>query len=170
MAWFDIIWNYDDEDGNVEHVAQHDLTPEDINEVLENPIREEISESSGRPIAFGYPPRRLKSKRGIAAFVLKLRRNFPAFRLRAEKSWRRPPKPDVTSIPSSTPRKSTSSTPLISLRPATRSPIAEPWCAWHSQNFWASRSLSHITAGNPDAHAMPIRHRKNLSKNNSVFS
>lgn len=54
MAWFDIIWNYDDEDGNVEHVAQHDLTPEDVNEVLENPIREEISESSGRPIAFGH--------------------------------------------------------------------------------------------------------------------
>ena len=58
MAWFDIIWNYNDEDGNVEHVAQHDLTPEDISEVLENPIREEISESSGRPIAFGYTPRR----------------------------------------------------------------------------------------------------------------
>ena len=57
MAWFDIIWNYNDEDGNVEHVAQHDLTPEDISEVLENPIREEISESSGRPIAFGYTPR-----------------------------------------------------------------------------------------------------------------
>ena len=56
MAWFDIIWNYVDEDGNVEHVAQHDLTPEDVNEVLENPIREEISESSGRPIAFGYTP------------------------------------------------------------------------------------------------------------------
>lgn len=54
MPYYDIFWNFDDPDGNVEHVAEHGLTPEDVNFVLMNPDEIGVSESSGRPIAFGY--------------------------------------------------------------------------------------------------------------------
>ncbi len=54
MPWFELIWEWDEPDGNVAHIAEHDLTPEDVEYVLENPIREEKSRSSGRPVVFGY--------------------------------------------------------------------------------------------------------------------
>jgi len=54
MPYFDIVWNFDDADGNVAHIARHDLTPDDVERVLLNPDRESVSRSSGRPIAFGY--------------------------------------------------------------------------------------------------------------------
>lgn len=48
-----IIWD-DGEGGNVEHVAEHGLAPEEVEDVLLDPrSRFEISRSSGRPIAFG---------------------------------------------------------------------------------------------------------------------
>ena len=56
MPYYDVFWNYDEPDGNVEHIAEHDFTPEDINHVLMNPDEKGVSESSGRPIAFGYTP------------------------------------------------------------------------------------------------------------------
>jgi hypothetical protein len=31
MPYYDVLWNYEDEDGNVAHIAEHGLTPEDIN-------------------------------------------------------------------------------------------------------------------------------------------
>src|SRR5207247_485686 len=34
MAFYDIFWNDEDEDGNVAHIAEHGLTPEDVNAVL----------------------------------------------------------------------------------------------------------------------------------------
>ncbi len=37
MPWYDIFWNYDNEDGNVAHVAEHGLTPDDVNAVLMDP-------------------------------------------------------------------------------------------------------------------------------------
>jgi uncharacterized DUF497 family protein len=55
MPYFDVFWS-DDEDGNVEHIAEHGLSPEDIEFVLQNPVDEGTSESSGRPIVFGYTP------------------------------------------------------------------------------------------------------------------
>jgi hypothetical protein len=56
MPSYDILWNYEDEDGNVAHIAAHGLTPEDVNAVLMDPGETGISWSSGRPIAFGYTP------------------------------------------------------------------------------------------------------------------
>jgi uncharacterized DUF497 family protein len=55
MPWYDIIWN-DEPGGNVDHIAEHDLTPEDVEEVFDNPLEEAISRSSGRPVVTGYTP------------------------------------------------------------------------------------------------------------------
>jgi uncharacterized DUF497 family protein len=50
-----ILWDRDDDpDGNVQHCAKHGVTKEDVEDVLENPLDEDISRSSGRPVAFGY--------------------------------------------------------------------------------------------------------------------
>ena len=46
----------DDPEGNVQHIAQHGLTKEDVRCALENPIREDVSRSSGRPLVYGYTP------------------------------------------------------------------------------------------------------------------
>lgn len=50
-----IAWDMeDDSDGNVQHIAQHGITMEEVEEVLlneNNPVGE--SRSSGRPITFG---------------------------------------------------------------------------------------------------------------------
>jgi len=54
MPWVELIWEWDEPDGNVAHIAEHDLTPEDVEYVLENPIHEERSRSSGRFLVFGY--------------------------------------------------------------------------------------------------------------------
>ena len=43
----------DDPNGNVRHIAEHDVTKEEVEEVLENFIGIETSRSSGRPVAFG---------------------------------------------------------------------------------------------------------------------
>jgi uncharacterized DUF497 family protein len=56
MPYYTIFWNYEDIDGNVTHIAEHGLTPEDVNAVLMAPDETGISRSSGRPIAFGYIP------------------------------------------------------------------------------------------------------------------
>jgi hypothetical protein len=50
-----IIWDHE-AGGNVEHIDEHDLTPADVEYVLERATDEEISESSGRPCVFGYTP------------------------------------------------------------------------------------------------------------------
>ena len=50
----DIIWDLDnDPDGNVRHIAQHGITKEEVNEVLDQPEDSDTSRSSDRPIAFG---------------------------------------------------------------------------------------------------------------------
>jgi hypothetical protein len=56
MPFYDIFWNYEDADGNVAHIAEHGLTPDDVNAVLMAPDETGVSRSSGRPIAFGYTP------------------------------------------------------------------------------------------------------------------
>jgi hypothetical protein len=41
-------------DGNVQHIGENDLTPDEVEDVLFNPDSEtEISRTSGRPITFG---------------------------------------------------------------------------------------------------------------------
>jgi len=54
MPWCELIWEWDEEGGNVAHIAQHGVSPEDVEDVLENPIQYEKSRSSGRSMVFGY--------------------------------------------------------------------------------------------------------------------
>ena len=54
MAYLRAIWDLDEDPaGNVQHIAKHEITKEEVEDVLENPDGIEVSRSSGRPIAFG---------------------------------------------------------------------------------------------------------------------
>ena len=54
MAFATALWDLDDDPrGNVQHIAKHGVTKEEVEEVLEDPAGIESSRSSGRPIAFG---------------------------------------------------------------------------------------------------------------------
>ena len=54
MAFTSIIWDSDDDpEGNVQHCAEHDVTPEEVEEVLQNASDADFSRSSGRPVVFG---------------------------------------------------------------------------------------------------------------------
>ncbi len=55
MNWTHIIWD-PSPGGNVEHVEEHDLEPEEVDYVLLNFESTGISRSSGRPCVFGYTP------------------------------------------------------------------------------------------------------------------
>ncbi len=55
MPYYEIIWN-EESDGNVEHIGEHGLTPEDVEEVLFNPVDRDVSRSTGLPIVFGFTP------------------------------------------------------------------------------------------------------------------
>ena len=55
------VWSFfwDDENdpnGNIEHIAEHDLTIEDVEPVMKNPTEEGKSKSSGLPSVWGYTP------------------------------------------------------------------------------------------------------------------
>ena len=56
MIEVSIPWDgTDDPDGNVQHIAEHGITVEEVEEVLLDRNSEDtISRSSGRPITFGY--------------------------------------------------------------------------------------------------------------------
>ena len=55
MDLFRILWDDpDDPDGNVQHIAEHGLELEDVEEALFNPTSEGTSDSSGRPCVWGY--------------------------------------------------------------------------------------------------------------------
>lgn len=53
--WRSYIWDFDP-GGNVEHVADNDLTVNDVEFVLNNPVSSDVSRSSGLPCVFGYTP------------------------------------------------------------------------------------------------------------------
>ena len=55
MAWFDYLW-LEGDGGNIEHIAEHGLKSEDIEHVMENFAAEGTSQSSGRPVRFGFTP------------------------------------------------------------------------------------------------------------------
>jgi hypothetical protein len=55
MPYCEIIWN-EEPGGNVDHISEHNLTPEDVEEVLFNPVDRDVSRSSGLPIVFGFTP------------------------------------------------------------------------------------------------------------------
>ncbi len=57
MPWYDIIWNHEP-GGNVEHVAEHGLTPEQVEAVICDPLEKTTSRTSGRPVVTGYTPDR----------------------------------------------------------------------------------------------------------------
>jgi hypothetical protein len=56
MPWYEVFWNYEDADGNVAHIAENGLTPEEVDFILMDPEETAISRASGRPIAFGFLP------------------------------------------------------------------------------------------------------------------
>jgi uncharacterized DUF497 family protein len=57
MAFTQVIWDDpDDPEGNVQHVAEHGLTIDDVESVLLRATSEGHSQSSGRPCSFGYTP------------------------------------------------------------------------------------------------------------------
>lgn len=51
-----IIWDLpDDQGGNVQHIAEHGVTQDEVEEVLRNRrSRQSVSRSSGNRITFGY--------------------------------------------------------------------------------------------------------------------
>lgn len=51
MLWM-FLWD-DGEGGNVEHVAEHGLTTEDVEEAFDDVLRFTTSRSTGRPALFG---------------------------------------------------------------------------------------------------------------------
>ena len=54
MGYTTIIWDLDDDpQGNVQHIAEHDLTKEEVEDVLISPEGRTSSRSSGLPIVFG---------------------------------------------------------------------------------------------------------------------
>jgi hypothetical protein len=49
-----ILWDLDDDpSGNVQHCAEHDVTQEEVEEVLQNATDADISRSSDMPVVFG---------------------------------------------------------------------------------------------------------------------
>jgi hypothetical protein len=50
MPYFDFFWTAE----IVAHLAEHDIPPEDFENVVMNPVDVDTSESSGYPAAFGY--------------------------------------------------------------------------------------------------------------------
>ena len=50
MPYYFFVWTPE----IVEHVAEHDVTTEEFEEVVSNPEFEDVSRSSGNPVAFGY--------------------------------------------------------------------------------------------------------------------
>lgn len=55
MDFLQIIWDdEDDPDGNVEHIAEHGLSIDDVEHVLGNPASRGTSNSTGLPVVWGY--------------------------------------------------------------------------------------------------------------------
>lgn len=55
MDFLRILWDEpDDEEGNVQHIREHGLEIEDVEDVLMNPASRGRSQSTGRPCLWGY--------------------------------------------------------------------------------------------------------------------
>lgn len=50
MPYYFFTWTPD----IVEHLAEHDVTPDEFEEVIANPDHEAVSRSTGNPLAFGF--------------------------------------------------------------------------------------------------------------------
>lgn len=53
MAYYKIIWD-EEPGGNIEYIAEHGLSREDVEQAVFNPIDHDVSRSSGLPILFGF--------------------------------------------------------------------------------------------------------------------
>lgn len=50
-----ILWDDPaDPGGNIQHIGEHGLAIEEVEDVLENPSSRGFSKSTGRPVAWGY--------------------------------------------------------------------------------------------------------------------
>jgi uncharacterized DUF497 family protein len=57
MWYVRIIWDDDDNpDGNVQHIAEHGVTVDDVEYVIQNSTSESRSRSTDRPCCVGYTP------------------------------------------------------------------------------------------------------------------
>jgi len=55
LRYLRVIWDLvDDVDGNVQHIAENDVAPEEVEEILQMADDSRFSRSSGRPLVFGY--------------------------------------------------------------------------------------------------------------------
>ncbi|MFA9479420.1 hypothetical protein ACERK3_14115 [Phycisphaerales bacterium AB-hyl4] len=59
MPHLEVLW-IEGPDGNVEHLAEHGVSPAEAEDVLADPTATAISRSSGHPIVFGYTRHRRK--------------------------------------------------------------------------------------------------------------
>jgi hypothetical protein len=50
------LWDDEAADGNVPHIVEHGLTPEDVEHAFAHALRHTTSRSSGRPALFGLTP------------------------------------------------------------------------------------------------------------------
>jgi len=54
MGFSKAIWDLENDPiGNVQHIEEHGITKEEVEDVLQDPVGIEISRSSGHSIAFG---------------------------------------------------------------------------------------------------------------------
>ena len=55
MRYLRLIWDLvDDINGNVRHIAENEVTSDEVEEVLQMAADTQFSRSSGRPLVFGY--------------------------------------------------------------------------------------------------------------------
>jgi hypothetical protein len=55
MTFFRILWDDPhDPNGNVQHIAEHGLDVDDVEEVLASPTSRGVSNSSGLPVVWGF--------------------------------------------------------------------------------------------------------------------
>jgi hypothetical protein len=52
VPWYQVIWT----DELIEHLAEHDISPDDFEYVIMNPVQQIQSRSSGRRAVYGYTP------------------------------------------------------------------------------------------------------------------
>ncbi len=58
MRYLRVIWDLvDDAGGNVQHIAENEVTPDEVEEVLQIADDAQFSRSSGRTLVFGYTDR-----------------------------------------------------------------------------------------------------------------
>jgi uncharacterized DUF497 family protein len=53
MPHIEVFWTPGPE-GNIAHLAEHNVSPEEAEQVLRQPIATDTSRTTGRPIAFGF--------------------------------------------------------------------------------------------------------------------